>query len=182
MLLRKGQGQPDPAPGLLKRLDALARSAFPIASAAVALLLLAAPTNLPPFGPSLMLCCTFFWSLFRPAGVPAPAVFLLGLLQDLLSFSPLGQGVLILLLAHGTALRLRHILVKQSFLLVWLAFCLIALSLCLLTYILEMLLNWHVVPISFALIEAGLACGLYPLVAALLTRVHEAIQHAEALA
>lgn len=175
-------GQPDPAPGLLRRLDAIARAAFPATGTAVLLVLAATPAGLPALGPGLALACVFFWTIFRPAAMWAPAVFGIGLLQDLLGFAPLGQGILTLLLAHGMALRFRRFLARQSFVVVWLFFCLVAAGVAALGYALQVVLGWRVVPVSPAMVQAGLAAGAYPAVAALLTRVHEAMQRAEALA
>ena len=173
---------PDPAPGLLRRLDALARAAFPVTGAAILLVLAATPVGLPALGPALALACVFFWSVFRPAATPAPAVFGLGLLQDLLGFAPLGQGVLMLLLAHGAALRLRRVLATQSFALVWLTFCALAAAAATLGYAVQVLLGWRVVPFSPAVVQTALAAGCYPAVAAVLTRLHDKMQRAEAFA
>ncbi|MFT8244669.1 rod shape-determining protein MreD [Roseomonas sp. BN140053] len=175
-------GQPDPAPGLLRRLDLMGRAAFPTTLAALLLILAATPAGLPVLGPGLTLACVFFWSVFRPAAMPAPAVFGLGLLQDLLAFAPLGQGVLTLLLAHGAAIRFRRFLARQSFAVVWIIFCVFALAASVLGYALQVVLGWQVVPASPGLVQAGLAAGAYPAVAAVLTRVHEGMQRAEALA
>ena len=54
--------------------------------------------------------------------MPPPAVFLLGLLMDLLALAPIGSGVVTLLIVHGIALRVRRALVPQGFVLVWLVF------------------------------------------------------------
>ncbi|UFN49386.1 rod shape-determining protein MreD [Roseomonas sp. OT10] len=175
-------GQPDPAPGLLRRLDAVARAAFPATGAALLLILASTPAGLPALGPGLALACVYFWTIFRPAAMWAPAVFALGLLQDLLSFAPLGQGILTLLLAHGVALRFRRFLARRSFVVVWLIFCLFALGVAALDYVLQVVLGWRIMPVSPALVQAGLAAGAYPAVAAVLTKAHEAMQRAEVMA
>lgn len=175
-------GRTEPAPGLLRRLDAIARGAFPATGAALLMVLASTPAGLPALGPGLALACVFFWSVFRPAAMPPPAVFGLGLLQDLLGFAPLGQGVLTLLLAHGAALRVRRVLARAPFALVWLAFCAFAAGFAALGYALELLLDWQPAPLAPALVQFGLAAGVYPAVAYLLTRVHRSMQRAEALA
>ena len=40
----------------------------------------------------MTLACVYFWSLFRPAAMPPPVVFLIGVLLDLLGYLPLGVG------------------------------------------------------------------------------------------
>jgi rod shape-determining protein MreD len=175
-------GRPAAAPGLLARLDALARAATPSATTAIVMILAAAPVGLPSLMPAVALAGVFFWSLFRPGSMPAPAVFGLGILQDLLGFAPLGIGILTLLLTHGAALRVRRVLAKQSFLLVWLAYCGFAVLAVALGYILQTLLGWQLPPTSPAITQLGLIIGLYPLLAWLMTGAHRAMQRAEALA
>ena len=116
-------GRPEPSPGLLRRIDALARAALPTFTTALLLVLAAGPTGVPALVPATALPCIFFWSLFRPGAMPPPAVFALGALQDLLTLAPLGIGVVTLLVAHGLAVSWRRFLARQSFLFVWLAFC-----------------------------------------------------------
>jgi len=176
------KGRPASAPGLLARLDALARAAVPSVTTALAMILAAAPVGLPSLLPAVGLAGVFFWSLFRPGSMPAPAAFCLGLLQDLLGFAPLGIGVLTLLLTHAAALRVRPSLNKQSFLLVWLAYCGFALLAVGTGYLLQALLAWQVPPSLPAVAQLGLTIGLYPLLAWLMTRAHRAMQRAEALA
>lgn len=60
--------------------------------------------------------------------MPPPAVFLLGLLLDLIGYLPLGVGALTLLTAHGIAMLWRRFVIEQGFALVWLAFLPIALG------------------------------------------------------
>ncbi len=125
---RRPQGRPAPAPGLVRRIDAFARMAFPGFSTAFLMILAAAPVNLPSPVFAVALPCVAFWSVFRPTAMMPPVVFLLGLLMDLLTFAPLGSGVLVLLALHAAALRFRYFLARQSFLTVWLCFCVAALG------------------------------------------------------
>ncbi|MBB5695544.1 rod shape-determining protein MreD [Muricoccus pecuniae] len=175
-------GRPASAPGPVARLDALARAAGPSVATASFMILAAAPVGLPSLLPAVALAGVFFWSLFRPASMPAPAAFGLGLLQDLLGFAPLGSGVLVLLLTHAGALRARRVLARRSFLLVWLAYCGFAALAVGLGYLLQALLGWAVPPAFPAFTQLALTIGLYPLLAWLMARAHRGMQRAEALA
>lgn len=172
-------GRTEPPAGLLRRLDGWARAAFPASFTALLLILAVAPIDGPGLLLAIALPCVFFWSLFRPAAMPAPAVFLLGLLHDLLVLAPLGPGILALLLCHGLVLRLRGSLSRQGFLLVWLAFAAVAGLAVLLCYALTALLMLRLPPPAPGLVQFAIAVGLYPALALLLTQAHRAMERAE---
>jgi len=172
-------GRPEPSPGLLRRLDALARAVLPAVTTALLMVLAAGPTGVPALVVATALPCVFFWSLFRPGAMPPPAVFGLGLLQDLLTLSPLGIGVVTLLVAHGLAVAWRRFLARQSFLFVWLGFCGFALGVAGLGYVLTAGLSWMLPPLPPALHQAALTIGLYPAFAFLLGRAHAMMTRAE---
>jgi rod shape-determining protein MreD len=167
-----------PRPSLWRRLDVAARSCFPAATTILLLLALAAPLGLPgqaELQPATVLACVFFWSLFRPTSMTPPVVFLLGVLSDLLNFQPLGIDVLILLLAHGLAIRWRRVLVRQGFLLVWLVYVGVATGAAALGWVLASLLTLQMLPPGRAIFQAVLNVGLYPGLATLLARAHRGL-------
>lgn len=164
-----------PRPSLWRMLDAASRAAFPAALTVLLLLILAAPLHLPgqaQLQPAVAVACVFFWSLFRPASMSPPVVFLLGLLSDLLGLAPPGISVLTMLLAHGLALRWR-VLAGQGFLLVWLAFVAVAAGAAATEWALTSLLTFRLMPVRAALFQFGLTAGLYPGLAGLLTLAHK---------
>ncbi|HYZ34329.1 MAG TPA: rod shape-determining protein MreD [Crenalkalicoccus sp.] len=173
-----GRALPSPRP--LHRLDALGRAAFPSGATALLMALAVLAIGLPGAVPAAALPCVFFWSVFRPAAMPPLAVFGLGLLQDLLGLAPPGTGVLALLLAHGLAVCWRGALARQSFLLVWLAFCGFAAGVTALGWTLQAALTLRLPAPEPGLVQLALAAGLYPGLAWLLTRAHEAMRRAEA--
>jgi rod shape-determining protein MreD len=176
---RPQQGRPAPAPGLLRRIDSFARLAFPGFSTGFLMVLATAPVSLPSPVFACVLPCVFFWSVFRPAAMSPPVIFALGLLLDLLTLAPLGAGVLVLLAVHGVTLRVRRFLARQSFLAVWLAFCGVALGAAAVFWGLQSLLALRLPPFAPALHAALLSAGLYPAIALVLARVHEAMRQAE---
>ena len=160
-----------------------ARRALPAASTALLLMLTAAPLGLPG-QPELQACvalsCVFFWSLFRPASMPPPLVFLLGLLTDLLGFAPPGIGGLSLLLLHGIAVRWGRFLVRQGFVTVWLSFMFLSAAAAALQWALTSLLVFRLLPPAPGIFQAVLAAGLYPAIAVGLTWVHQTLAEPEA--
>ncbi len=173
------KGRPEPPMGLLRRLDAAARAGFPGLFTAFLIILAAVPVGVPGIIGAVSLPCIFFWTIFRPAAMPAPVVFSLGLLQDLLSFAALGTGVLTLLILHGVTLRLRDVLARQSFLANWLVFGGLAAGAAALGWALQAVLGWMLPPAAPGLHQLGLAVGLYPALAWVLARVHTAMRRAE---
>ena len=167
-----------PRPTLAHLLDVTARHAFPVALTAGVLVLLSTPIGIlgqAQLQPAWTLACVYFWSLFRPVSMPATAVFALGLLLDLLAQGPLGISVLILLLVHATALRLRRDLVPQGFAVVWLMFFLFAGGAAALEWALVCLLTWRDLPVWPALFEFAISVGAYPILATLLSSAHRGI-------
>ncbi len=151
---------------------------FPTVSTVLLLLILAAPIGLPAqpeLQLAMLLSCIFFWSLYRPAAMPAWVVFLLGLLADLLGQGPIGVDVLILLLVQAIVLRWRYALARQGPLVVWLAFLPIALGAVAADWVLDCVLLWRVLPAGPSLFQALFAAGIYPTFATLLSRAHRGI-------
>jgi len=171
-----------PRATLGRRLDIAARQAFP-AGCTIALMLLTET----PFGiadqatllPAVTLACVYFWSLYRPAAIPPPVVFLIGLLFDLLGYLPLGVGPLTLLVVYGLALRWRRPLTAQGFATGWLAFAGFAAGGAVLCWVLAALLSFRLLPLGPALFEAALATALYPALAIPLIRAHRTVADPE---
>ncbi len=167
-----------PRPSLARRLDIAARVALPASTTALLLLACGAPWGIPG-QPELQLAgaigCVFFWSLFRRAAMPPAVVFLLGLLADLLQFSPPGVDVLLLLLAHGLATGWRRELARLGFVQTWLAFVGVAALTAALGWALGSLLAWRLLPPAAAVLQAGLGAGLYPVLATVLGRLHRTL-------
>ncbi len=174
-------GRPEPSPGLLRRLDDFARAAFPVTSTAVLMIFGSGMTGLPTVVPAVALPCIVFWSIFRPGAMPPPAVFLLALLQDLLTLAPLGTGIVTLLVAHGLAVSWRRFLVRQSFVFVWLAFCGFAAGAAGIGWMLTALLAWDLPAPAPSMHQAALSAGLYPAFAFALGRIHTVMRRAEEL-
>ncbi|WP_372623958.1 rod shape-determining protein MreD [Falsiroseomonas sp.] len=172
-------GRPEPPRGLLRRSEAMARAAVPAFYTAVAMVLAAGPTGVPALVPAVALPQVVFWSVVRPGAMSPAAAFGLGLLLDLLTFAPLGSGVLTLLLAHAVAVAVRRILARQGFLFAWLVFCGFAAGAAALGWLLTALLSVSLPPAAPALHQAALTAGLWPPLAFVLGRMHALMLRAE---
>jgi rod shape-determining protein MreD len=125
--------------------------------------------------PAITLASVYFWSLFRPAAMPPPVVFLIGLLLDLLGYLPLGVGVLTLLVVQGFVLLWRQVLTRQTFLVVWLVFAGFSAGAATLSWSLTALLSFRALSPGPALFQAALTVALYPVLAVLCIRAHRTL-------
>lgn len=161
-----------------QRLDLAAHEAAPAALTLLLVLLSCLPPLVPGqpgLLPSALPASVFFWTLYRPRLMAPPAVFCLGLLQDLLSGAPLGVNTLLLLLLHAAVLTQRRVLVRQSFLVLWLSFILLGSALFALGWVLRSLLAFALLPLAPALVELGLVVALYPAFSWLFVRVERSL-------
>jgi rod shape-determining protein MreD len=165
-----------------RRLDIAARHAFPASCTVVLMLLTQTPFGIADQAvllPAVTLACVYFWSLFRPAAMPPPVVFVIGVVLDLLGYLPLGVGALTLLIVHGLALRWRRALTRQSFLMVWLAFGGFAAGAAVLSWLLTALLDFRLLPLTPPVFEAWLTVSIYPAIAVLFVRAHRTVADPE---
>lgn len=171
-----------PRASLGRQLDIAARHAFPTSCTVLLMMLTEIPFGFADQAallPAVTLACVYFWSLFRPAAMPPPVVFLIGVLLDLLGYLPLGVGALILLAVHGLALRWRRVLTRQGFLPVWLVFAGFASGASWLAWALTAALTFRLLPLGPTVFQAALTTALYPALAVLFVRAHRSIADPE---
>ena len=81
-----------------QKLDYLARSITPFGLSLILIVLSVLPTHIPGYmqvAPILVLISIYHWAIYRPNLLPIFAVFILGLLQDLLLGTPVGLYILV---------------------------------------------------------------------------------------
>ena len=164
-----------------RRLDELARHVFPVACTVSLMLLSNAPLGVPApmLLPAVTIASVFFWSLYRPAAMPPPAVFLIGLLLDLLGWLPIGGGAIVLLLVHGFCVRWRRALTSQGVLVVWVVFLGFSAMAAGLMWAIAALLTFRLLPLGPAVFQAVLTGALYPALAIPLARAHHTVADPE---
>jgi len=171
-----------PRPSLGRRLDITARHAFPTGSTILLMLLTEAPLGLcgqAALLPAVTLASVWFWSVFRPDGMPPPAVFLIGVLFDLLAWQPIGSGMLILLIVHGLAQRWQQPLGARGFTLLWAGFAVIAIGAAALEWALTAVLTWRLLPPAPAVFQAVVSIAIYPALAILFSKAHRSAANPE---
>jgi rod shape-determining protein MreD len=115
--------------GVWTRLDVTARNLSPFAFTLSLVIFAIIPFQVPGLSaivPALGLISVYFWVVHRPDLMPAWAVFLIGLIQDLLSGGNLGVGTLVLLLVWLVVMTQRRAFSSGSFMLIWVLFILVA--------------------------------------------------------
>ncbi len=154
-----------------RRMDTLARHLVPCLSIFTLMLLGVVPLHipaLPAIVPALPLIAVFYWTLYRPDLVPAPAVFAAGLLQDILFGLPLGISACMLVLVHAAVTTQQRFFIGKSFGIIWLGFSLVAVAVMALTWLVTCLYHATVIPLDAVVFQTVTTIGAYPIVCWLL--------------
>jgi rod shape-determining protein MreD len=125
------------------RHDGTARNLAPFALTVLLIVFGMVPLGVPNFAPimpALGVIAVFFWLVYRPDLMPAWAVFVIGLIQDLLGGGALGVGVFVLLVVYAALMGQRRYLAQANFFLVWLAFLPVAAGAFVLTWLFNSLI------------------------------------------
>ena len=117
--------------------------------------------------PSLTLMTVYFWAYQRPDLMPASAVFVIGLWQDVLYGGPMGLTSLILVLVRELLVNQRRTLIGKPFLVAWMGFAIIVAGTLLLSWVLASWWHWSVIAVPPFIAHLALTITLYPVFAAL---------------
>lgn len=164
-------------PSIWVQMDTLVRHLVPVTVTLLLLLLTALPTHMPglaSIAPILPLMGVYYWAIYRPDLLPAWVAFLIGLLYDIVSGTPLGVNALVLLLVQGVAAAQRRFFLGKSFLVAWWAFGLLAAGAMGMAWLLVSLLGGRAVDPAPVIFEYLLTMGLFPLLTWLLARTQMA--------
>ena len=106
------------------------RGFLPFLTSLLLAIIMVLPYKIPYFGnlmPYLTLIAVYYWVVVRPELLPVSAVFVIGLLQDILGGGPLGMMALLLLLVRQFVLIQGRNFLERDFLFNWLIFVIISL-------------------------------------------------------
>lgn len=159
--------------GLWHRMDLLARQLTPSILTLALVLINALPLHVPGLAriaPLLPLMAIYHWAIFRPRLLPTSVVFLIGLLQDVLSGTPIGVNALVFIAVYGAVLSQKRFFTGKSFAILWLGFALIAAGAMALSWVAVSLLSLTLVEPRTVIFQYVLTLGLFPAVAWLLLR------------
>jgi rod shape-determining protein MreD len=139
----------------------------PLLATSVLVLLGAVPTQLPDFSvitPGLSLAAVYFFAIYRPSLLPAPAVFGIGLFQDALMGLPFGLSALILVGVYGVVVSQRSAFRGRPFLIAWAGFAIVVPIAMAVTWVIVSTLAGTLVPPAAVFFQAVLTVAVYPLV------------------
>lgn len=160
-------------PLFLQRLDLWARTAIPLLATFAAVILNVVPLRLPdyaPLAPGFVLMAVFYWTVHRPDLMRPWAVFMVGILDDILSGSPLGVNSLMLLFVHWAIVAQHRVFRGKSFVLIWFAFALVALGAKLLLAVVAFAIGYGFPDPVVMLVQYTLTLALYPPLALIMGR------------
>ncbi|HZD26285.1 MAG TPA: rod shape-determining protein MreD [Alphaproteobacteria bacterium] len=152
------------------------RLSLPVLVTLAGAILVSVPYGMPRvamLSPILALISVYYWSVYRPALMPAPAAFLIGVFIDLLGGGPLGVGAVVLVLARWVALSQRRALIGKSFAIGWLGYMLIGGAATLAGWLTVCIYHLQLIDPSPAVLSYGLGLLIYPVLAQGLVRVQQ---------
>jgi rod shape-determining protein MreD len=151
--------------GFVHQLDLAARRLFPFAFSVLLVILSVVPVPIPGYGlvvPALGLMCVYYWAIHRPDLLPAVAVFVLGLLQDILSGAPTGVNALVLLLVYAVMRNQRRPFLGKPFPVMWVGFLFVAPCAIFVEWLVTCAAFGRLVPPNTAFVQLLLTVALYP--------------------
>jgi rod shape-determining protein MreD len=135
------------------------------------------PLRFPDYAavaPLLALAGLYYWTIQRPDLLPPAAIFLCGLVLDLLSGAPLGVAALVFLLTRVIVVPQRRFFVDRLFPFLWGGFTLVAAAAIAFLWLLGSLLGSVMLDVRAAMLQWVLTVACFPAVAYLLVRAQRA--------
>lgn len=163
---------------MTRQLGLALRGTVPLLLSLAAVLLSVAFYRVPDLSlvtPSLAVMVVFYWSINRPDLMPAPAAFLVGLVQDVLSGSPTGMMALVMLLVHVVAVSQRQVFYGKPFPVAWWGFAMVASGAALVSWVVSSAWMGSLIQPLPVIYQALLTIALYPFIAGLLGQVHQRV-------
>jgi|SRR5690348_7894909 rod shape-determining protein MreD len=147
---------------------------FPTITILALALLSVLPLRFPDYAavaPLLAFAGLYYWTIYRPDLLPPVAIFLCGLVLDLLSGAPLGVAALVFLLTRVVVMPQRRFFVDRLFPFVWGGFTLLAAGAIAFLWLIGSLFSGAVLDMRAATLQWVLTVACFPAVAYLLMRV-----------
>jgi rod shape-determining protein MreD len=160
------------------RLDIAARKLAPLLLTLVLVILSQVPMQLPasmPISPAFAVISIYFWGLHQPDVMPAPAVFAVGLFQDILGGLPIGLNAFMLLVLYGLVVSQRRYFFGKSFGVLWWGFAMLAIVAGFMQWAMMSVFSGRLLAVAPVAVEQLTTAALYPVVAYIFVLTHRSI-------
>ncbi len=156
----------------------LFRAAAPTMLGLLGVVILAAPIRIfEGFAPTpiLPLVIVFFWSVYGPDYLPPLSVFMIGLLQDLLTGGPLGLWPAVYLVTQFIVMSQRAYFLGRERKVVWLGFALASAGAGLILWLVMSLMSGVLLPVRYLLLQLAATVLIYPLFGIVFGELHHRV-------
>jgi rod shape-determining protein MreD len=163
---------------LWQRIDLAARNVTPFVISVLLVILSVLPIPAPGLNtitPFFALMSLYHWAVYRPNLMPFSAVFVIGLLQDLLTGAPVGLFTLVFLTTYGVAVTQRRFIAGKSFLIYWLGFVMLAGAAAVESWALASAWHFTILDLRPVVFQFLVSVGMFPLLAWLLLQWQQSI-------
>jgi rod shape-determining protein MreD len=160
------------------RIDLALRRLTPLLLTLGLVILSQVPMQLPaamPISPGFAVIAVYFWALHQPDLIPAPAVFAIGIFQDILGGLPIGLNAFIFLVLYGIVVSQRRYFFGKSFGVLWWGFATVAVVMGALEWVLMSALSARFLAVMPIVVEQLTTAALYPVVAYVFVLTHRSI-------
>ncbi|MDO8423149.1 MAG: rod shape-determining protein MreD [Parvibaculum sp.] len=128
-------------------------------------------SNMPAFA----LMAIFYWAVVRPDMFPVYAVFVVGLLTDLLSAGPIGLWAFTYVLTYTIVLTQRFLIINVPFSVFWIAFLLAGFIAGTISWSIASVIYGALLPVRPVLTHVLITAAVFPLFAFLFGRIERRI-------
>ncbi len=160
-------------PTFWSKVDTAARKLTPFGLTMLLVLIGAVPLHLPGIAsvtPLLPLIGIYYWAIYRPDLMPVSAVFVIGILYDALSGTPMGVSAAVFVIVHGIIDSQRRFFAGKSFMIIWLGFFLVSAGALLAIWILVSAYYGTFVKSEALIFQYVITLGCFPLLSWALLR------------
>jgi rod shape-determining protein MreD len=161
-----------------QRLDFVARNLTPLLVSLCLVMVSVLPLRLPEVShivPALALMAVYYWGLHRADLLPALAIFVIGILQDILSGGPPGMNAMIFLAVFGVCVSQRRFFYGKSFLVVWWGFMVVAAGALVLEWAISAVFAGSMISPRPAYYKYLMTIAIYPIVAWFFARMQRTL-------
>jgi rod shape-determining protein MreD len=150
------------------RLDIFTRLLTPFLLTLALVILNIVPLEIPGISsvmPLLPLIAIYHWAVYRSELLPAYAVFIIGVLQDIFSGTPIGIYTIVFLMVYGIVIWQHRFLFGKSFSIIWLGFSIVSAGAFLLMWLMISLWNLSFLDLRAVFFQYLLTGAIFPALA-----------------